>query len=451
MPQCLVCTTQPTSGRRRHPELTPAMPKSRSIFDQQTATSQSATARLPRDTSMSSRKGGLDGHQSARPFDPTTTPTGSRPPPRRTVSMSRLYQLAQPRRRYLEETLKWRKNLNNLPSDQMSASVMNAMTTSMVVTGTPGAVPSNFDDPMIKSMCDLPSSRTPVSASGKRMPGRRPLTDSGSRSRNVLAKTPEAEALNYYPSVTTDRDRISSSTLVKSRSSATSSRTVMGPGAASSTLESGGESATSGKNKLSSRAKKEVSKRKEEQKEHESRRKEKEREEEVKMKQAEKEASEKIKREKEERRKREAEEEAARLKAQKELEQQLAKEEEERVKREEEEARRLAEELKKAEEEKLLKAIEEHKRRQEEERKRQEEENKLRLEREAAEARAREEAERARLELEQKLKKDEEERLARKKVTQYFCIVFSPFILLAQYYIPFFIHSPLLLLFIFTP
>lgn len=323
--------------------------------------------------------------------------------------MSRIYELAQPRRRYLEEALKKRKNLNNLPHDQRN----NAMTTSMVVSGTQGVVPTNSNDPMIKSMYDLPSStRTSVSAGsvGRRStPVRRPFTISNSRSRNVLAQTPEIGELN----LTSNSDHMPhSGGLVKSRSTATF-RT-----GASSNIESNSESATSGISKSSApRPKKGISKRREQQKEHENRRKEKEeREEELKMKLAEREAAEKIKRAKEERRKREAEEEAARVKEQQELAEKLAREEEERLRQEEEEASKLANELKKMEEEKMLQAIEEQKRRQEEERKRQEEEARLTQEREEAEARLREEAERVRIEREEKLRKDEEERLERKKV-----------------------------------
>lgn len=350
---------------------------------------------------MSGRKGGLNSSSDSN-FKYN--------PPRRTVSMSRIYELAQPRRRYLEEALKKRKNLNNLPHDQRN----NAMTTSMVVSGTPGVVPSNSNDPMIKSMYDLPSSaRTPTSAGTvvrRSAPVRRPFTMSNSRSRNVLAQTPEIGELN----LTSNNDHIPHSAgLVKSRSTATF-RT-----GASSNIESNSESAASGISKSSSvRPKKGITKRREQQKEYENRRKEKEeREEELKMKQAEREASEKIKRAKEERRKREAEEEAARVKAQQELAEKLAREEEERLRLEEEEATKLANELKKEQEEKLLQAMEEHKRRQEEERKRQEEEARLTQEREEAEARLREEAERARIEREEKLRKDEEERQERKKVS----------------------------------
>lgn len=97
----------------------------------------------------------------------------------------------------------------------------------------------------------------------------------------------------------------------------------------------------------------------------------------------------------------------------------LRKEEEERLRLEEEEQRkmeeeqlRLLEEHRKQEEEKLRKAIEENERKEEEERAKREEDQRLKVEQER---KAHEEAEKQRIELEEKLRKEEEERAERKK------------------------------------
>ncbi|XP_055932601.1 myb-like protein X isoform X1 [Argiope bruennichi] len=92
-------------------------------------------------------------------------------------------------------------------------------------------------------------------------------------------------------------------------------------------------------------------------------------------------------------------------------EERLRKEEEEHRKMEEEQLR-LLEEHRRLEEEKLRKAIEEQEQREEEERIKREEELRLKAEQER---KAKEEAEKQRLELEEKLRKEEEERAERKK------------------------------------
>ncbi|GBM22633.1 hypothetical protein AVEN_264308-1, partial [Araneus ventricosus] len=92
-------------------------------------------------------------------------------------------------------------------------------------------------------------------------------------------------------------------------------------------------------------------------------------------------------------------------------EEQLRKEEEEQRKMEEEQLR-LLEEHRRLEEEKLRKAIEEQEQKEEEERAKREEDLRLKAEQER---KAKEEAEKQRLELEEKLRKEEEERAERKK------------------------------------
>lgn len=96
-------------------------------------------------------------------------------------------------------------------------------------------------------------------------------------------------------------------------------------------------------------------------------------------------------------------------------EQRLREEEEQR--RMEAETARLAEEHRRAEETKLQAAIEEEERRRKEEAERKAEEEKARIEKEERDRKAKEEADRARKDLEERLKKDEEERLARKLVS----------------------------------
>lgn len=97
----------------------------------------------------------------------------------------------------------------------------------------------------------------------------------------------------------------------------------------------------------------------------------------------------------------------------------LRQQEEERIRKEEEEQRkmeeeqlRLLEEHKRQEEEKLRKAIEEQERKEQEEKLKREEEARLKAEQDR---KAKEEAERQRIELEEKLRKEEEERAERKK------------------------------------
>ncbi|XP_035210825.1 myb-like protein X isoform X2 [Stegodyphus dumicola] len=98
---------------------------------------------------------------------------------------------------------------------------------------------------------------------------------------------------------------------------------------------------------------------------------------------------------------------------------QLKQEEDKRIRKEEEEQRkmeeeqiRLAEEHRRQEEEKLRKAIEEQERKEEEEKAKREEELRLKAEQDR---KAKEEAEKQRIELEEKLRKEEEERAERKK------------------------------------
>ncbi|KAG8192822.1 hypothetical protein JTE90_014603 [Oedothorax gibbosus] len=98
---------------------------------------------------------------------------------------------------------------------------------------------------------------------------------------------------------------------------------------------------------------------------------------------------------------------------------QLRLEEEERLRQEEEEHKkmeeeqmRLLEEHRRQEEEKLRKAIEDQEQRAEEERAKRDEEMRLKAEQEK---KAKEEAEKQRIELEEKLRKEEEERAERKK------------------------------------
>ncbi|XP_023223810.1 ensconsin-like isoform X5 [Centruroides sculpturatus] len=112
---------------------------------------------------------------------------------------------------------------------------------------------------------------------------------------------------------------------------------------------------------------------------------------------------------------REAELERQRLEKIRQEEEELKRKEEEEQKRFEEEQIKLAEIHRLQEEEKLRKAIEEQEQREKEERERQEEEMRLRLEKEEMERKAREEAERQRLELEERLKKEEAERAERKR------------------------------------
>ncbi|XP_067120393.1 ensconsin-like isoform X6 [Centruroides vittatus] len=112
---------------------------------------------------------------------------------------------------------------------------------------------------------------------------------------------------------------------------------------------------------------------------------------------------------------REAELERQRLEKIRQEEEELRRKEEEEQKRFEEEQIKLAEIHRLQEEEKLRKAIEEQEQREKEERERQEEEMRLRIEKEEMERKAREEAEKQRLELEERLKKEEAERAERKR------------------------------------
>ena len=130
----LVTLRQPIGRRKRHPELTPVLKPRDNYTNNSTATtgmSSSPSARLPRDTSMTAKKGagGLFGALTVPASSSvTSTPTtdGHNKVPRRAVSMTRLYQLAQPRRRYLEETLKWRAERlgNSPPTSCMTQSLM---------------------------------------------------------------------------------------------------------------------------------------------------------------------------------------------------------------------------------------------------------------------------------------------------------------------------------------
>jgi len=384
-----------TPLRRRHPELTPVMPKERDF-----TLNLTQSARLPRDTSMVSKRGGL--------ASAATTPTcaGSSKGPRRSVSMTRLYQLAQPRKRYLEETLKWRaQHLGNV---QTSASTSNAMTQSLMVPSSTNKVK---DDPMIRSCNDLlptPAAISKTPASLKKKTPRRPRPVS----------------MNLTPVSESQRDSsVSSSTAgkkaQKQQSSTTNkdSRKDVQPVCKTPSASKGASKAPAVKTPRVTQTQVTTKSEKDDSAEAEMIKK---KEEEFKRKREEKRREEEARRRQEEERLRLQAEREAELKRQE--EERLRVEEEERIKREEEEAarleeeqKRLAEELHKAEEEKLRKAIEEQQRKQEEERKRIEEENQLRLEREEQERRAREEAERARIEREEKLRKDEEERLLRKK------------------------------------
>ncbi|XP_067121656.1 ensconsin-like isoform X6 [Centruroides vittatus] len=112
---------------------------------------------------------------------------------------------------------------------------------------------------------------------------------------------------------------------------------------------------------------------------------------------------------------REAELERQRQEELRRLEEEKRRKEEEEQKRLEEEQLRLMEELRRQEEEKLKKAIEERERREQEEQKKREEEEKLKAEREEQERKAREEAERQHKELEERLKREEAERAERKR------------------------------------
>lgn len=116
MSQNLVQLNQQTmrSARRRHPELTPVMPRER---DSATATAAST----PRTT----RPEPLKAFEN-QDFSP-------KPGPKRAVSMTRLDQLAQPRQRYLEATIKQRT----------------------------GNSSNNSNDCMVKSMIELPA-KTPA-------------------------------------------------------------------------------------------------------------------------------------------------------------------------------------------------------------------------------------------------------------------------------------------------
>lgn len=109
---------------------------------------------------------------------------------------------------------------------------------------------------------------------------------------------------------------------------------------------------------------------------------------------------------------REAELERQRQEELRHQEEERIRNEEEEQKKMEEEQLRLLEEHKRQEEEKLRKAIEEQEKKEQEEKLKREEEARLKAEQER---KAKEEAERQRIELEEKLRKEEEERAERKK------------------------------------
>lgn len=442
-------------GRKRHPELLPVMPSTR---DTLTSPNNVSNNRLSRDTSMTGKKG--MGFVSA-----VTTPTtvdGLQKVPRRAVSMTRLHQLAQPRQRYLEETIRWRaERLGN--ADPMAASMTQSLMGSHAVCSSRK---KPEEDPMIRSMNEsilksASSSNVKTTPfSGVKMRGSegkkpRPLSIHGSSMAtptitspsSLVKKKPERRArplsMNFSPAsstVTSGRTPTSSQNTPRTANHQHSS--------SSSTISSGKDSTlvtpkskpienslTNGKAKSASKARQtDSSSRKNSRPDTSSPSVNASFESEKAVKEAEEQKKAEFRKKREEKRReeeirRKEEEERIRLEKERiELEhiqeqERLRQEEYERIQREEEEALRLEEEqkklgeqLKQLEEEKLRKAIEEQQKRQEEERRKVEERNRQRIEREEQEMKAREEAEKARLELDERLRKDEEERIERKKV-----------------------------------
>jgi len=136
MSQSLVSLPGISRGRKRHTELTPVMPRER-IF-------ASSTSRISKETS----KTGINEVKST---------------PKRAVSMTRLDQLAQPRRRYLEDSLKSLNNItgntNNLTNSNSVAKSMCNLTNNNNKTN-PNPRQSTFRKGMFKSMTHLSNQRT---------------------------------------------------------------------------------------------------------------------------------------------------------------------------------------------------------------------------------------------------------------------------------------------------
>jgi len=117
--------------RRRHPELVPAITRDRDGFPSTSQISTRMTTSMTKTSISATDGGGGIGIATIRPFTAG---------PNRAVSMTRLDQLAQPRRRYLEETLKQRGNGST----------------------------SNNPDIMVKSMIELPA-KTPSQTNKSRL------------------------------------------------------------------------------------------------------------------------------------------------------------------------------------------------------------------------------------------------------------------------------------------
>lgn len=136
MSQSLVSIPGISRGRKRHTELTPAMPRER-IF-------ASSTSRINKDNN----KTGISEVKST---------------PKRAVSMTRLDQLAQPRRRFVEENSKSVNNnisgnTNNLANSKSMSSLTNNNNKTNPITRQ-----STFRKGMFKSMTQLSTQRTKIS------------------------------------------------------------------------------------------------------------------------------------------------------------------------------------------------------------------------------------------------------------------------------------------------
>jgi hypothetical protein len=138
MSQSLVSIPGISRGRKRHTELTPAMPRER-IF-------ASSTSRINKDNN----KTGISEVKST---------------PKRAVSMTRLDQLAQPRRRFIvDESTKSVNNnnisgnTNNLTNSKSMSNLANNNNKTNPITRQ-----STFRKGMFKSMTQLSTQRTKIS------------------------------------------------------------------------------------------------------------------------------------------------------------------------------------------------------------------------------------------------------------------------------------------------
>lgn len=440
--------TGSSHAHRRHPDITPTSlnltsgaPKrstSMNMRDHLTASTPIGTSRFPgqgiMSASMMSRKYG-QGHDALDSPASSLTPSAAGAP-KRSVSMTRLNQLAQPRRRYLEETIKWRAcHLGNLtaqspdllrhhaqdggqgsgmvrnggttPGQQRSVSSNRCRTPPAALTTTPVPMRSHKSDrprPKSSIITNYSSSTTPAALKSN------PHHHNGSRNHSTTTNAAAAAASGGTDS---NLSSLSVSSVESKKREKVKKVSVQPLDPESNNPSLTNQPKTITCNSLAADQRSEAT-----------------------VKPAEKAVrvdKEKLKRDRDEKERKEREE---RLRQEEEdrVRQEAIEAEEKRVEEErnrqlEEEQRLLAQQLKRDEEEKLRKAIEEQQKRQEEERKRQEEEHRLRVEREEQEVRAKEEAEKARLELEERLRKDEEERIARKKVSA--CVL--PHVTRSQY------------------